>query len=214
MDIRISPSVLSADFSDLGSAVEKLGRCGADMIHIDVMDGHFVPNITIGAPVVKAIRRCTDLDFDVHLMISDPLFYAEDFAKAGADIITFHPESPAPVKETIDRIRSLGCRVGLSIKPKSSTDILLPYLDMIDLVLVMTVEPGFGGQKFMADMLPKIRELRKLKPDMDISVDGGIDADTAPLAVEAGANILVSGSYLFRQEDMSGAIMRLKGKDI
>lgn len=199
--IKISPSMLSCDFSKIGEEAEKITSSGADMLHLDVMDGHFVPNITFGAPVIKAIRNKTDIIFDVHLMISEPLKYAEDFVSAGADIITFHIESDSNTKETIKKIKSLSCKVGLSVKPKTPIEEVFPYLDDIDMVLVMTVEPGFGGQSFMYDQMEKIEKLKmrlkEINKTIDIQVDGGINENTISVAKKAGANVFVAGSAVF-----------------
>lgn len=212
--IKISPSILSCDYSKMGEEFKRMKDCGADWLHIDVMDGHFVPNITLGAPIVKCMRKCSDLVFDVHLMISDPKKYIPDFVKAGADIITFHVESDSPVEETVDLIRSLGCKAALSVKPKTPVEVVFPYLDKLSMVLVMTVEPGFGGQSFMADMMDKVKLLRaeceKRGLDMDIQVDGGINEKNAGLTVESGANVLVAGSAIFGSADPKATIASLR----
>ena len=212
---RISPSVLSADYGHLAEALELLTASGADMVHIDVMDGHFVPNITIGAPVVRCLRKSTALPFDVHLMIDEQLRYIADFAQAGADRITFHTEAESGVGETIDAILAAGKEAGLAVKPGTDITEVYPYLDRLSMVLVMTVEPGFGGQSFRADMLPKIRALREEcvrrgLPELDIQVDGGISAQTIGDVAAAGANVFVSGSALFSSKDMAAEIRRFK----
>ncbi|MBQ1451613.1 MAG: ribulose-phosphate 3-epimerase [Clostridia bacterium] len=215
--VIISPSLLSCDFARMGEEVTRMEEAGAQWMHIDVMDGHFVPNITIGAPVLKSLKKQMNSLADVHLMISDPLKYAEDFAKAGADYITFHVESDSDPVETIERIRELGCHPSISVKPMTPAEVIFPYLDKVDMVLVMTVEPGFGGQSFMADMMPKVKVIREecnrrgLK-DMYIEVDGGIDTVTIGEAAKAGADVFVSGSAIFRAPDAAAIIKELKEK--
>ncbi len=212
--IKISPSVLASDFSRLGEESVLMKNSGADWLHLDVMDGHFVPNISFGAPVIKSIRGLTDLVFDVHLMISDPFKYAEDFASAGADIITFHYESNSDVSDTLDKIHSLGCKAGLSIKPGTPVESVFPFLDKTDMVLVMTVEPGFGGQSFMFDMMDKVKILKSEIAgrflDVDIQVDGGINEETVRIAARAGANVFVAGSAVFKSDNPAAIIERLR----
>ena len=203
--IQISPSILSADFSQLGSEIRKLEQGGADLIHVDVMDGHFVPNLTIGPPVIKNLRKYTKLPFDVHLMISPVHEYIENYANAGADIITIHPEATKNLKESINLIKKFGKKVGVSLNPKTEIKTLIDEIDNIDLVLVMSVNPGFGGQKFMPEVLYKIKELKKIKDKnqyhFDIEVDGGINFSNSKIVLEAGANILVSGTTVFKEND-------------
>jgi ribulose-phosphate 3-epimerase len=203
--IQISPSILSADFSQLGAEIKRLEDGGADMIHVDVMDGHFVPNLTIGPPVIKALKKHCSLQFDVHLMISPVHKYIEAYANAGADIITIHPEATNNLKETIFKIKNLNKKVGVSLNPDSKIDLIKNLLDQIDLVLIMSVNPGFGGQKFMPEVLGKIRELKKIQAEkninFDIEIDGGINFDNCQAAIEAGANILVSGTTVFKSNN-------------
>jgi ribulose-phosphate 3-epimerase len=200
-NIKISPSILSADFSILGDEIKSLEQAVADLIHIDVMDGHFVPNITMGPPIIKMVRKCTKLPFDVHLMISPVEKYIKAFADAGSDIITIHPEATDNLKRAVGAIKSLGKKAGVSLNPKTPISALMDVINDIDLILIMSVNPGFAGQSFMSEVLPKVTELRKMINDkklkIDIEIDGGINFETAPLAVKAGANILVSGTTIF-----------------
>ena len=203
--IQISPSILSADFSQLGNEIKRLEEGGADMIRVDVMDGHFVPNLTMGPPVIKSLRKYTKLPFDVHLMISPVHKYIQDYADAGADIITIHPEATDNLKDSIDHIKKLNKKVGVSLNPQTKVEVITNLLNDIDLILVMSVNPGFGGQKFMPEVLVKIKQLRDIREERklnyDIEIDGGINFDNNKLAIEAGANILVSGTSVFKNND-------------
>jgi len=206
---KIAPSILSADFANLERDIHDLEVNGADIVHVDIMDGIFVPNISIGIPVVQAIRPVTKLPLDVHLMIDRPIRYVEQFVKAGADFVTIHVEADQPQNtlEALDKIHALGCKAGIVLKPKTPVEAAIPYLEKCDMILVMTVEPGFGGQKFMADVMPKVQQLREwmddINPDCLIEVDGGVDANTCAICKENGADVLVAGSAYFKATDRS-----------
>ena len=203
--IQISPSILSADFSQLANEIKRLEEGGADMIHVDVMDGHFVPNLTLGPPVIKSLKKHSSILLDVHLMISPVHKYIDDYADAGADIITIHPEATDNLSSSITKIKELNKKVGVSLNPETKIDVIINHLDKIDLVLIMSVNPGFGGQKFMPEVLTKIKELKKLQAekniDFDIEIDGGINFENSKKAIEAGANILVSGTTIFKSNN-------------
>lgn len=214
--IKIAPSILSADFAYLARDIEKIST--ADYVHVDVMDGVFVPNISIGIPVLKSIRKVTDMFLDVHLMITQPVRYVEEFCDAGADLVTVHVEADFPenIQAAIDKIHAKGKKAGIVLKPKTTWEAVLPYIDQVELILVMTVEPGFGGQKFMADQMPKVAAIRKLinerNPACELEVDGGVAPDTCQTCIDAGANVLVAGSAVYKAEDIPARIKELRGK--
>ena len=214
---KIAPSILSADFANLERDIRNIEENGADFVHVDIMDGIFVPNISIGIPVVKAIRPVTKLPLDVHLMIDRPIRYVEEFVKAGADYVTIHIEADQPQNtlEALDKIHALGAKAGIVLKPKTPAEAAIPYLEKCDMILVMTVEPGFGGQKFMADMMPKIKQLREwmddINPECLIEVDGGVDAVTHTVCKENGADVLVAGSAYFKATDRAAFVKTIQG---
>ncbi len=213
---KIAPSILSADFANLERDIHDLEHHGADWVHVDIMDGIFVPNISIGIPVVAALRKVTDLPLDVHLMIDRPIRYVEEFVKAGADYLTIHVEADQPQNtlDALDKIRLLGCKAGIVLKPKTPVEAAIPFLEKCDMILVMTVEPGFGGQKFMADMMPKVQQLREwmddINPDCHIEVDGGVDAATCAICKESGADVLVAGSAYFKAADRTAFVKTIQ----
>jgi len=213
---KLSPSILSADFANLERDIHNIEENGADWVHVDVMDGIFVPNISIGIPVVKALRPVTELPLDVHLMIDRPIRYVEEFAKAGADWLTIHVEADQPqnILEALDKIRGLGCKAAISLKPKTPAEAAIPYLEKCDMILVMTVEPGFGGQSFIADMMPKLKQLRKMldevNPECILQVDGGVDENTCGVCKENGAEVLVAGSAYFKAADRAAFVKKIQ----
>ena len=214
--IKVSPSILSADFANMGRDLAMLKEAGAEYIHVDIMDGHFVPNLSMGVPMVSACRKVSDLVLDVHLMIETPIRYVERFCEAGADILTVHVEADTEenTKEALRKIRAAGVKPAICVKPKTPAEAVLPYLDMVDLILVMTVEPGFGGQSFMADMMPKLKKIRQYidekNPGCELEVDGGVNEVTGKTCVENGANVLVAGSAFFKAPDKAAFVKALK----
>ncbi len=212
--VKLSPSLLAADFSNLKNDIEKAENAGCDMLHLDVMDGAFVPNISFGMPVISSLKKISNIVFDVHLMINDPIRYIEDFVKCGADIITFHYESCDDPLAVIEKIKSFGVKTAISIKPKTDASVLEPFVDKVDMVLIMTVEPGFGGQKLIPDTLDKVAQVARMAKEKgvcpDIQVDGGITLENAHLATEKGANVLVAGSAVFGAPDVSEAVRKFK----